>query len=79
MNRKIARAMVEDGGREKECKSERRTRESARRVLGPRVLTAVDNEKRTRAPSPGPCAKLLTANGHFVRDSCPLCGATAAK
>lgn len=28
-------------------------------------------EERTRAPSPGPRAKLLTANSHFVRDSCP--------
>lgn len=35
-------------------------------------------EERTRAPSPGPRAKLLTANSHFVRDSCPPRAVVAA-
>lgn len=50
----------------------------ARRVV---VLTGergAESNARGRAPPPGPRAKLLTANGHFVRDSCPLRAAVVA-
>lgn len=33
--------------------------------------SSTDNEQERKAPPPGSPAKLLTANGHFVRDSSP--------
>lgn len=40
-------------------------------VLGLPLRSPLESEQECEAPPPGSSAKLLTANGHFVRDSSP--------